>query len=147
MNKPRREHGYTLIETIVVLLIFSILLLIPALYFPDYGEARKFDAFLTEYKQDLHFAQQHAMATNQAVAVRVNNNYGYYQVTQHGEELKRVPFPDDVRFRSATIPSTSVTFSANGNTVRAGTFHIEGVGRLYRVTFLVGTGRFYFAEI
>ncbi|SDI32397.1 competence type IV pilus minor pilin ComGD [Natribacillus halophilus] len=142
------ERGHTLMELVVVLLIFSICLAIPTLSFVSQGEGREVEAFVSEFEQDMYYAQQQAMGKNIIAQINVQNSQRSYQVVVDEEIIKRVPFPEDVSFQWVSIdfgniPTGTLIFLTNGNTSTAGQFDIRSNRETYRVTLLVGSGRFY----
>ncbi|MBB6448888.1 competence protein ComGD [Geomicrobium halophilum] len=140
----KNDRGHTLIELMVVLLIFSICLAIPTLYYVNRDSGQDVKAFIEEFEQDLYYSQQQAMGKTTNARINIFNGRGFYQVSVDGKHEKTVHFPEGLRFQRGSIAvPTPIFFYPNGNTNVAGRFAIQTPGDLYWVNFRVGSGRFY----
>ncbi|QDI89836.1 hypothetical protein EPH95_00490 [Salicibibacter halophilus] len=143
----RQDYGHTLMELVVVLLIFSICLSVPTLSYVQQDEGKEMEAFVSEFEQDLHFVQQQAMGKNVLTRINIQNASASYQVVVDGETVKRVPFPENVYFQNVTMSPETIRFRPSGNTDIAGEIAIRNGDNHYRVVFLVGSGRFYVEKV
>ncbi|QQK79743.1 prepilin-type N-terminal cleavage/methylation domain-containing protein [Salicibibacter cibi] len=141
------EYGHTLMELVVVLLIFSICLGIPTLSYVQQDEGREMEAFVSEFEQDLHYAQQQAMGKTVNARLDIQNATGSYQVVVDGETMKRVPFPKHVYFQGVSMSPETIRFRPSGNTDDSGEIAIRSSDQFYRAMFLVGSGRFYVEKV
>ncbi|WP_160112346.1 competence type IV pilus minor pilin ComGD [Salicibibacter kimchii] len=143
----KNEQGHTLMELVVVLLLFSICLAIPTFSFVDQNDGREMEMFVSEFEQDLHYAQQQAMGKTVNARLDIQNNPGRYQVVVDGETVKRVSFPENVYFQYRSISPGTIRFRPSGNTDDAGEITIRSSDQFYRAMFLVGSGRFYVEKV
>ncbi|WP_211202372.1 competence type IV pilus minor pilin ComGD [Salicibibacter cibarius] len=141
------NHGHTLMELVVVLLIFSICLGIPTLSYVHQDTGREMKAFVSEFEQDLHYAQQQAMGKSVNTRLDIQNASESYQVVVDGETVKRVPFPENVYFQGVSMSPETIRFRSSGNTDDSGEISILSNDQFYRVMFLVGSGRFYVEKV
>ncbi|WP_251551364.1 competence type IV pilus minor pilin ComGD [Neobacillus muris] len=141
------QTGFTLAESLIVLSIFMILTLFTVFSLKPQHSALEEQAFITQLKADLLFAQTYAISHQHEVSVIfLPDQYQYYMIMQHD-----VP-PVVLRGYSKNIYLTEgtlqlyFTFSSDGNVNKFGTFYIRTSTRTYKVTILIGRGRFYVTE-
>jgi len=139
-----RNGGFTLLEMLVVL---SIALLLSALAVPAFGEiAHRHEEMymLALLRADLYGAQQHAITKRVKVSVFFNDGRGEYRAvdTDSGQQIVVRKLPTPWRFQLGTLRNPLV-FTDNGNIEQAGSFWLKSSRGSYKVTFLLGKGRFY----
>lgn len=141
----RNQKGFTLIESLVVLSIFLIISSITAFSIkPQYNSATD-KAFISQLKADLYYGQQYAIANQIEVKVIFYEHEHMYLISTGSKQLV-------MRNHSPTITVTQGTiqlvfkFNSNGNVDRFGTLYIRTQQKNYRLTLLIGKGRFYVME-
>lgn len=141
----RNQKGFTLIESLVVLSIFLIISSITAFSIkPQYNSATD-KAFISQLKADLYYGQQYAIANQMEVKVIFYEHEHIYLISTGSKQLVK-------RNHSPTITVTQGTiqlvfkFNSNGNVDRFGTLYIRTQQKNYRLTLLIGKGRFYVME-
>ncbi|ABO67716.1 MULTISPECIES: competence type IV pilus minor pilin ComGD [Geobacillus] len=139
-----RNGGFTLLEMLVVL---SIVLLLAALAVPELGgimQQREEAYMLALLRADLYGAQQHAIAKRGKVSVFFTEGRGEYRVVdaESGQQIVVRTLPAPWRFQIGTLRNP-VVFTDNGNIEQGGTVWVKSSENSYKVTFLLGKGRFY----
>ncbi|WP_223812022.1 competence type IV pilus minor pilin ComGD [Geobacillus sp. 46C-IIa] len=142
--KLARNGGFTLLEMLVVL---SIALLLTTLAVPALGgvvHEREETYMLALLRADLYGAQQHAIARRRKVSVFFTEGRGEYQAvdTHSGQRIVARTLPAPWRFQLGTL-RTPLIFTDNGNIKQGGTVWVKSSKGSYKVTFLLGKGRFY----
>jgi competence protein ComGD len=142
----KANNGFTLIESIVVLSIFSIivsfsfLLVRPQMFFLDQ------QLFFSQLKDDLFYAQQYAIS-NKSI---VNVNIFPYSHRYYAKDLKGKMIVDRTYSQSVTIREGSQSlyfrYNTNGNINTFGSLYIKIREKKYRFTFHIGKGRFNVVE-
>ncbi|MFZ7945382.1 MULTISPECIES: competence type IV pilus minor pilin ComGD [Bacillaceae] len=142
-----REKGFTLIESLVVFSIFMIISSITVFFLKPQHTVMEDKVFLTQLQADLLYAQQYAISHQHEVSVTFQpNNYQYYMITRsdHPAFLVR-KYSSKVLLREGSIP-LYFKFLSDGNVNRFGTILIYTPKKNYKLTVLIGKGRFYVAE-
>jgi len=141
------QKGFTLIETLLVLSIFLIISSITAFILQPQYNTMEDEAFLTQLKADLYYAQQYAIAHQHEVTVSFmpdEYNYFIYERNDLPRLVERY-YSTNIHVYPGSLPLL-FRFSTDGNVSKFGSFTIETKTKLYRITFLIGKGRFYVTE-
>jgi prepilin-type N-terminal cleavage/methylation domain-containing protein len=143
-----KKKGYTLIELITVLALFSILLLIsiPNLSFlhkyREYNEVKQFE-------KDIKYARSSALTKNAPVVTFFDITNNGYKIIQHNKVIKEYKFQQGVNIKSINTSSgyltsggSSIEFKTTGAPSSAATieFDTRYHGK-YNITINVATGR------
>ncbi|OLS41706.1 competence type IV pilus minor pilin ComGD [Bacillus sp. MRMR6] len=142
MNQDQK--GYTLIESLIVLSIFMILSCVTAISLKPQFNMVNEQIFISQLKADLYFAQQYAISHQQDVTVNFVADQQLYQIYEK-TSLKRLverKFPYNFQVISGSLP-LYFRYLPGGNVDRFGSFFIQTAENRYRVTVLIGRGRFY----
>jgi competence protein ComGD len=141
------QKGFTLIESLLVLSIFMIISSVTVFSLKPQHSVIEDEVFLTQLKADLYYAQQYAISHQHEVSVVfMPNEYKYYMSLR--PELPRIierKYSTSFFLREGTIP-LYFKFLNDGNVNKFGSFYIQTKNKSYRLTFLIGKGRFYVAE-
>jgi competence protein ComGD len=143
-NMNQNQKGYTLIESLIVLSIFMILSSITAISLKPQFNMGNEQIFISQLKADLYFAQQYAISHQQEVTVNLLADQQLYQIYEK-TSLKRLAerkFPYNLQVSSGSLP-LYFRYLPGGNVDRFGSFFIQTPDNRYRVTVLIGKGRFY----
>jgi len=139
------QKGFTLIESLIVLSIFLIVSSITAFSLKPQFHSVNDKAFIIQLKADLYYGQQYAIANQMDVKVIFYEyEHKYVLVAGSNQIVERTHSPK-IRVSQGTIP-LYFKFSPNGNLDRFGSLFIRTEQKLYRLTFLIGKGRFYVVE-
>ncbi|AZU63324.1 competence type IV pilus minor pilin ComGD [Neobacillus mesonae] len=141
------QKGFTLIESLIVLSIFMILSTVTVFSLKPEHTMMEDEGFLTRMQADLYFAQNYAMSHQHEVSLRFIPSQYKYKVSEGTEQsliLER-SYSQNFRVTEGSIPFT-IVFLPNGNVRNFGSLYIRTKTKVYRLTFLIGRGRFYVAE-
>ncbi|WHY90503.1 competence type IV pilus minor pilin ComGD [Neobacillus cucumis] len=141
------QNGFTLIESLLVLAIFLILSSITVFSVKPQANRIEDETFISQLKTDLYFAQQYAISHQHEVYVGFSENeYNYYIYERNDLPLlvERY-YSNDIHVYPGTL-SLYFRFLPDGNISKFGSFTIVTKDKQYRVTFLIGKGRFYVTE-
>ncbi|WHY84702.1 competence type IV pilus minor pilin ComGD [Neobacillus novalis] len=142
-----RQKGFTLIESLVVLSIFMIISSVTVFSLKPQQPMIEEEAFITQLKADLYYAQNYAISHQHEVSVVfMPSQYKYYMFLQ--SELP--PFivrnySTNIYVDEGSLP-LYFKFLSDGNVNKFGTIYIQTNRKNYKLTVLIGKGRFYVAE-
>ncbi|MFD9626951.1 competence type IV pilus minor pilin ComGD [Peribacillus muralis] len=141
-NPQRANGGFTMSETLIVLVIFVLLLAITPNLYPSFHKGMEERLFISQFHEDLFFAQQYAISHESMIYLHINNGKKIYTVSSYTEGivLER-SIPKDIRFLSETM-GFSFHFNQFGNISNAGTMMIETSKGKYKVVLNIGKGRY-----
>lgn len=136
-------NGFTLIETLIVLLIVTIILPISVRQYSLVSERQQLNGFVGHLQETIYFAQMTAIAEDQYVVVEFNNDTNHVYVKSGINLLKKLDVKPSIKFESGTH-NLILKFSKKGSLVgQAGTLFIKTKHFTKKFTFLLGQGRFY----
>lgn len=140
------ERGFTLIESLFVLSIFLIISSITAFSLKPQYERMESEEFLTQLQADLFYGQQYAISHQQEVTVMiVPEEHHYYLRNNLTLPFLHRYFSNAITVTRGTLPLT-FKFTPSGFVNKFGTLYIQCGSKQYRLTFLIGKGRFYVVE-
>jgi competence protein ComGD len=141
------QKGFTLIESLVVLSIFMIISSITVFSLKPQHSIIEDEAFLTQLKSDLYFAQQYAISHQHEVSVVIiPEKYSYYLLLR--TDLPPIimrNYSKNIYFTVGSLP-LYFKFLSDGNVNQFGTLFIQTKNKRYLLTVLIGKGRFYVKE-
>jgi competence protein ComGD len=139
------QKGFTLVESLVVLSIFMILSSITVFSIkPQYNSASD-RAFISQLKADIYYGQQYAIAKQMEVRVAFLEQEHIYVIVAGNNRIIERKHSPEIRVSQGTIQLYFI-FNPNGNVDRFGTLYIRTPQKNYRLTLLIGKGRFYVIE-
>jgi competence protein ComGD len=138
------EQGFTLIEALCVLAIFLIITLITAFSIKPQYESIECKEFLTQLQADLFHGQQFAISHQQEVSVVIMPDEHYYYIRNNFAWPPYIyrSYSNAVSVFPGTLP-LSFKFTWSGSVNKSGSFLARCGNKQYRLTFLLGKGRFY----
>ncbi|MFJ7510036.1 competence type IV pilus minor pilin ComGD [Peribacillus simplex] len=142
MNIRHSNGGYTLSETLIVLVIFVLLISIGSNLYPSFTKGMENRLFLSQFHEDLFYAQQYAISHESLIYLHIDNTKKVYTVSSYKEGivLER-SIPKDIQFLSGTL-GFSFHFNQYGNASKAGTIMIDTSKGKYKLVLNIGKGRF-----
>jgi competence protein ComGD len=142
-----KSNGFTLIETLIVLSAFLIISFSSFLLLKPTDHYLQSQLFFSQLKSDLFLAQQYAIAHQEEVTVHImpESNYYYIRTRFNGPMLVERTYSPEIKVREGSL-KLYFQFLADGNTNKFGSFFIEVGNKRYRLTLLIGRGRFYVVE-
>ncbi|MFE8702491.1 competence type IV pilus minor pilin ComGD [Cytobacillus sp. FJAT-54145] len=143
----QRENGFTLIESLFVLSIFLIITTVSLVYLTPQNNQVEKQLFFSRLKADLLYAQAYAMSSKESVSVNIlPQKHQYYIRRFNGELLVNRTYSKKIKIREGSI-SLYFKFNSDGNINSFGSFYIYFNEEQYRLTFLIGRGRFYVLKL
>ena len=141
------QKGFTLIESLLVLTIFMIISSITAFSLKPQYFMIDDNVFLTQLQTDLLYAQQYAISHQSEVTIMFTEDQYKYSIYNHFNlpPLVERNYSTKINVYGGTLPLI-FKFLSNGNVSKFGTFFIKTSDKTYRVTILIGKGRFYVLE-
>ena len=146
MNELKIEEGFTLIETLIVLLVSSILLLVPTLSMGQLMQEMEVNFFFRELTTNLTLMQ------NQSIMGGHRTKVSFYGTKQKdhilfevnsGHPLNREMVLDRPYYRLAENKPVEFRFKAGtGNITSSNTVKFSSTQGQYKLTYLLGSGRF-----
>jgi competence protein ComGD len=143
----RNKNGFTLIEMLVVLSGFLILSSVTLILLKPHFNILDKQQFFTQLKSDLFFAQQYAISHQREVTVTIISEQHFYYIRDRvtGPIIVNRDYSEKIKVMEASIP-LNFQFLPDGNVSRFGSFLVRMEDKTYRVTLLIGKGRFYVTE-
>jgi competence protein ComGD len=143
----KSEKGFTLVESLLVLSIFLIISSITAFSVKPQYEMTLCDSFLTQFRADILIAQQYAISHQKEVIVNIVSDEHYYYVRDRYD----LPFVINREYSGKILIATGslplyFKFLPDGNPSKFGSLQIQCGKKEFRMTFLLGMGRFYVIE-
>lgn len=134
--------GYTLSETLIVLVIFILLSALGLNLYPSFIKGMQNNMFLNQLNEDIFYAQQYAISHESLIYFYVDNEKGVYTIYSYKEEviLER-EIPKDIQFIKGTL-GAAFYFNQYGNASKAGTMTIDTTKGKYKLIVNIGKGRF-----
>lgn len=135
------KKGYTLIELLIVIALFSIFLsiAIPNLnFYRNIMEKQE----IAEFKKDLLFARNSAIVENRSYTVNFNHERNSYNIkTSNRPTVKSKTFSNGLKLFENNLVN-SFTFTPSGATGNSNTIYIDTKkNKRYVVTLTPATGR------
>jgi competence protein ComGD len=139
---PHSCGGYTLSETLIVLVIFVLLSGIGLNLYPNFIKGIQNRMFLDQLSADIFYAQQYAISHESLIHLYMDNGKGNYIIYsfKEGVVLER-SIPKDTKFLSGTL-GMSFYFNQFGNASQSGTLMIDTNKGKYKLVLNIGKGRF-----
>ncbi|MBM7552303.1 competence type IV pilus minor pilin ComGD [Thalassobacillus pellis] len=148
LSHQQPHNGFTLIEAILVLSIWSVLLLILIPVQHSIMEKKELKQFLHQLEDDVLLAQKLTMHDNRMyefyILPSMDNYYLYDPLNQ--TKLLEARIPAHINLRLMTLRSP-IRFSFDGTIKTPGIMEIRTDTTTYRIVFPFGKGRFYINEI
>ncbi|WP_456274058.1 competence type IV pilus minor pilin ComGD [Bacillus sp. AK031] len=140
------QRGYTLVEMMIVMLIFMTLLFFASFSISPLHQSLIKSSFISQMKADLYYLQSYAINKKERVIVQFYPFGGKYSGrVVGGEGLLVRNLPEGV----SQIPNSlkSITFYPNGNTSSFGNIYYTAGGEdVIKLSFQIGQGRFNVEE-
>ena len=146
MNRLINEDGFTLVETLIVLLVSSVLILMPTLSIGQLMEEMEINFFFRELTSNLTLMQNQSIMGGHGTKVSF---YGTKQkdhilfVVNSGHPLNREMVLDRPYYRLAENKPIEFRFKGGtGNITSSNTVKFSSTQGQYKLTYLLGSGRF-----
>ncbi|WP_456278303.1 competence type IV pilus minor pilin ComGD [Bacillus sp. AK128] len=138
-----KEDGFTLMEMLIVLSIIIMLVSFSFFHVRAVYQARVIQQFFEQLQQDIWLGQQYAISHSKGVELTFYETEDFYDIREGGVRsliVKRT-IKSEVKLRPLTI-TNPIKFNAGGNINSPGSMYVTYHHHTYKVTFLLGRGRF-----
>lgn len=141
------EDGFTLLESLFVLSVFLIIASVSAILLKSQFLSLEKQQFISQLKADLLYGQQYALSHQVLITVHIlpEENFYYLREGHNKGFLIEREIPDTITIKEGTM-KLFFYFHPDGNINRFGSFIIMVDAVRYKMTFLIGKGRFYVAK-
>lgn len=139
------RKGYTLIEILIVLALFSILLYIAVPNTKFYGRIREKQE-IAEFRKDLLFARNKAIIESKNYIVYFYNDENCYRIktSENGPVIKKKEFQYGLKLENTNLVPYFI-FKPTGATANANTLYLKNNrNQRYKVSLTPATGRITF---
>ncbi|UOE54386.1 competence type IV pilus minor pilin ComGD [Cytobacillus oceanisediminis] len=140
----KNKEGFTLIETLFIFSIFLIIATITAVLLKTQFIHLEKIMFFSQLKSDLLYAQNYAITHQTDVAIQIvpEENRYFAQVKLAADPIISREYPGIIEIKEGTMP-LFFQYGPGGITNKFGTFYVKADKDQYKITFLIGRGRFY----
>ncbi|MBU8788315.1 MULTISPECIES: competence type IV pilus minor pilin ComGD [Bacillus] len=139
----RDQTGFTLLESLTVLLISSIMLILLFDRLPSAYDARIVKHFAEQLEGDLLYAQQAALAQNKKINVLFDADHCEYTIKPADESLTPYlirEYDHKIAIKKSTLRQ-HFTYSPNGAPSQGGKMLIEANRASFELTIYLGSGK------
>ncbi len=145
MKRPN-EHGFTMIELLIVLTIWSVLLLIVVRVPTKQIYVQQEKAFLNTFQMDVLYVQSISMGAGDK-NIKIVFKDDRYEIVKgtNNSLIKKRSIPESFKMKFGTFHQ--VSFDQYGRIPKGGRFDIETPYTNYQVIFPLGKGRCYIIEV
>ncbi|WP_313798295.1 competence type IV pilus minor pilin ComGD [Cytobacillus sp.] len=142
-----KEDGFTLLESLFVLSVFLIIASVSSILLKSQFLTLEKQQFISQLKADLLYGQQYALSHQVLITVHIlpEENFYYLREGYNKGFLIERDIPDTITIMEGTM-KLFFSFHPDGNINRFGSFIIMVDEVRYKMTFLIGKGRFYVAK-
>ncbi|MED4400917.1 competence type IV pilus minor pilin ComGD [Metabacillus fastidiosus] len=142
------NRGFTLLESLLVLMIVSIMSLVTIINIAPVYERKILHTFFEQFEKDVLYAQQHAITYQTSVYIVFPKDEHVYkiQLTELGNGTITRNIDENLTFQFYNIPPFLV-YTPSGAMDKSGTMFIHYKDKKYRIVFYLGRGRFNVEEL
>jgi competence protein ComGD len=139
--------GFTLIETLLVLSIVAIISSVTIIQLKPQSKFLENQLFLSQLKSDFYVAQQYAISHQQEITFVIDQTQKRYYFRSKSEVTPIIVrfYPPTMTWQAGSMPLT-FKFLHDGNVNQFGSLYFYLSEKSYKLTFLLGEGRFYVEE-
>lgn len=136
--KHHRQHGFTLIEMLFILMVLSIL---TVLFIPQIVktiEKQQSIHFFKLFDSDILFIQNQTMNSDDTYRITLTKDY--YMIVKENREIEKREYPNHLTLSQRNV---RIYFSKSGTVTSPQTIRFQDRYHTYRVVFPLGKGRHY----
>lgn len=143
-HNQQSKNGFTLLEVLVVLAVVHAIMFVTIVKVEPLMQEYRLYWFIQQLETDVFYAQETAITRGQAVSLRFSpDKHEYFVLAANAPApLFRRSYDSRIQIELATLGS-QIKFLSSGNISASGTMFVSSSSIMYRVVFLLGTGRFY----
>lgn len=146
------QDGFTLLETVLILLITAALILLPVLSIDKMMESVQVDLFFRELTSNITLMQNHALLNGERTEIKFRPYKSGHQINflvnlDASSPLNQTIYLDERFYQIDMKKGYEIKFGSNGNLKQGGHVKFETVEGTYLLKYLQGSGRFGIEEI
>lgn len=142
----KKQAGFTLLEMLFVLSVFLIISIIAVFLVKQQYQKLEREIFISQFRSDVYYAQQYAISHQHQIYMNLYENQHYYIRNRANQFIVDRYYSKDIEITSGSI-GLYIGFLPDGNISSFGSFGLKIHNDLYKVTFLIGRGRFYIEKL
>ncbi|KGX85030.1 hypothetical protein N783_15410 [Pontibacillus marinus BH030004 = DSM 16465] len=142
------SKGFTLVEMLVVLFIWSVFIGIMITLSPSLFHKQKEEAFMEQFQADVLWVQQQTMTTRTHYSIIFLPEEKTYRILKNRffiVETRTLPNDWEVSF-SYTSLDRHIRFDVSGSILESGSIQFLTPTKKFKVVFPVGKARYYVLE-
>ncbi|RDI41163.1 competence protein ComGD [Falsibacillus pallidus] len=136
------ENGFTLIEMMVVLSVFTVIMAAGLTKMERIPSVLEREFFISELKADLYYAQSYAVSRKETVYIKfysASDQYRAYRIRDN-KVLFDKKLPDSVDLLDSNLQSFMI--SGDGDISKFGTLNFSVYQKVVHMKIFIGKGRF-----
>ncbi|HWO96019.1 MAG TPA: competence type IV pilus minor pilin ComGD [Bacillus sp. (in: firmicutes)] len=144
LHHQQSKNGFTLLEVLVVLAVVHAIMFVTIVKIDPLMQQYRLYWFIRQLETDVFYAQETAITRGQVISLRFTpDKHEYFILAANTPApIFRRSYDSRIQVELATLGS-QIKFLSNGNISTSGTMFVSSSSIMYRVVFLLGTGRFY----
>jgi len=135
------EHGYTIIELVLIVFVLSIVFGIAAPSVRNHLDSYCLKSFDRIIVADLRYAQKKSMMNWRETRVYFSSYSDKIYVKQGTKTIKSDSYPAFVKLDYTSFASNEIKFTCSGNPSTGGSIHVSCGDKKHTITVLPVTGR------
>lgn len=143
LSLKNNQKGFTLVETLLALIITGILYSISMPSLVKLYDFIKLNQFISVLQSDLHYIREYNMLPikGDKLTLQIYHKHNYYVILDNSSTVKeRRDFPYQVTIPSTSSSTTDITFNNLGHVSSGKTLTIKSHYFKKNVVFSIGTG-------
>ena len=141
----RNEHGFTLIEMLLVLMIFSVVTIIAISFSYRYVKINQYEQAIEQLRLTIHLAQLTAQQEEVTSYIRIGEENKIVLIASFTEHELSWKLPEGMRVYFQTNTSR-IRFNSSGNISEIGNLEIKTPEKTKRYSINLSKGRLRFIE-
>ena len=141
--KMKNEHGFSIIELLLVLLLLSFII---GLAVPNFGSMSEYyliENWVQQFIMIYYWSQQQAIDKDQWVEIVFYPSINTYIIRNEKKTLKKVTYNKNI-YITNTLYNNRIRFNANGNlALQNGTITIKTAKKIRNIVIQMYTGQIY----
>lgn len=142
INKKSKYSGFTLLESLIVLLVCTVFTLLPILSLADYQQVIENEQFIESFEKNLLYTQQMAIVMNKDTQIIFNEQTQvFHYIIEESKEIILKEVPTQIKAKG---PSKIVFKQGSGNNGNLSkyTFENQLKKQVIEFQFQLGSGRY-----
>ncbi|MDC3415509.1 competence type IV pilus minor pilin ComGD [Aquibacillus salsiterrae] len=143
-----KQAGFTMIELVIVLSIFSVMLSIFGLFQHQLIGKYQTEHALSLLQDDILLLQKRSIVKNENIQMYIYPQTKTYEIKQGGLGkiliTRQLPTDWEIQLNTLAMP---IAFTTNGTIKNPGVMTIKAANKSYKLYFPFGKGRCYVVEV